>query len=363
MYQLNQLSRLELETIIYALDQSAIVAITDKSGMILYVNDKFTQISQYSREELVGKTHRLINSGYHPKEYMKHLWQTILAGKVWRGELKNRAKDGSYYWVDTTITPIVDEQGKPKLFIAIRTDITERKLLEQQKDEFIGIASHELKTPVTSLKAYLQLAAQTLAGERHPMALLVNKAERQTNKLIGLITDLLDITKIDSGQINFHKQPLNVNEVIREAVDAVQVTALHHRIETNLSPPAMVLADKNRLSQVVQNLLTNAIKYSPESDKVMVESNISDGHAVVKVQDFGLGINPSEQSNIFQKFYRTNSHSTQSISGNGLGLYISSQIIAHHHGNMWVDSQPGKGSSFFISLPLTHRNPLAKPAL
>src|SRR6187200_1304074 len=163
-----QRSEKELADIKFALDESAIVAITDQRGIINYVNDKFCEISKYSRQELLGQDHRIINSGYHSKEFIRNLWTTIASGKVWRGEIRNRAKDGSYYWVDTTIVPFLNDQGKPYQYMALRYEITARKasgerLREQEALARLGqmaaVVAHEVKNPIAGIRGALQVIA------------------------------------------------------------------------------------------------------------------------------------------------------------------------------------------------------------
>lgn len=346
----------DLENIRYALDQSSIVAITDNKGVIEYVNDKFVEISKYSREELIGKTHRVINSKHHPKEFIKNLWDTILSGQIWRGELRNRAKDGTYYWVDTTITPLLDKHGKIQKFISIRNDITKRKELEQQKDEFIAVASHELKTPITSLSLYLQLLNKQLKpAENKSLLPMVEKMQKQLNKLSSLVSDLLDVTKIEAGQIQFNFQTFTLSDLIAETIDEVQSVSPHHQIQFQNSVSATVKGDRERIGQVLTNLLINAVKYSPAANQVEVQLLKNHESITVGVKDFGIGIEPSDRDNIFTRFYRTKNNHSKSIPGIGLGLYISSEIIKRHQGKIWVDSHPGQGSIFYFSLPVDNK--------
>ena len=186
-----------LDEIRYALDQAAIVAATDHRGIITYVNDKFCAISQYSRDELIGQDHRIMNSAYHPKEFMRELWHTIARGRVWRGEIRNRAKDGSFYWVDTTIVPFLDGQGKPRQYLAIRYEVTARKDAEAQLREQAALAqlgqlaavvAHEVRNPLAGLRASLQVIERRCEPrDRSAIAAMIRRIDGLNEKVEDLL--------------------------------------------------------------------------------------------------------------------------------------------------------------------------------
>lgn len=221
----------------------------------------------------------------------------------------------------------------------------------QKKDEFIGIASHELKTPLTSVKLYLEALAKM---KHEPLTLtFLSKARDGVNKLHNLILDLLDVSKIESGQLQLNQKEVDINEIVNECIqDAQMSTTTHTIVREGGTESAIVMGDKDRLEQVVINLISNAIKYSPAETRILVETIRDDKEVTVRVRDFGIGIQSSEHKKIFGRFYRAKD-SNSVISGFGLGLYICSQIIKRHKGRIGVsDSEEGKGSTFYFTLPL-----------
>jgi PAS domain S-box-containing protein len=239
------------------------------------------------------------------------------------------------------------------------SDITEQKELEQRKDEFISFASHELKTPITSIKGYLQLIQKNhlkeieLDVKKH-----IQKMDSQVSKLIKLINDLLDISKIQSGKISYNAAKVDLNQCIKESIDEVQQLDSKHKIIVQGNIKRKVTGDYDRIVQVITNLLSNAIKYSPGAPEITVSVAIQENDALVKVQDFGIGINKNNQKEIFDRFYRVSGNDEKTYPGLGIGLYISSEIIKHHKGKIWVDSEKGKGSTFCFMLPLA-QEPIA----
>ncbi len=236
---------------------------------------------------------------------------------------------------------------------ALQKEIVERKKLERQREDFISIATHELKTPVTSIKAYAQVlryrfrkVSDTKSEE------MVTKMDGQLNKLASLIADLLDITKIEGGRLQFHKNKFDLNELVLEIVEEMQRTTEKHTIVKELSVRKKINGDRERIGQVLTNLISNAIKYSPHSDTIIVRTSISDHEATIVVQDFGIGIPKDDHSKVFDRFYRAGGVKQETYPGLGLGLYISSEIVKRHNGRIWVESTNGKGSTFCFTLPI-----------
>lgn len=227
----------------------------------------------------------------------------------------------------------------------------EIKTLNSRKDEFIGVAGHELRTPITTIKGYLQLIQgqieDTLSKD------LVDKALRQVNKLNGLIGDLLDVSKIQSGKLEYRMTSCQLLPLVRESVEMIRQIHTSHTIRMELpSGDIMITADGAKIEQVLINFLNNAIKYSPEADMIILTVQKEGSRVVVGIQDFGIGIPKAHHEKVFQRYYRI-SHSKHVIGGLGMGLYIAKEIIDRHKGAIWVESEEGKGSTFYFSLPLS----------
>ncbi len=246
------------------------------------------------------------------------------------------------------------------LILLAMEDITERKQAErareqmlEQRTEFMAIASHELKTPVTTLKGYTQmlLTRFTNAGDERSAALLV-KMNTQLGKLIHLITELLDVTKIEAGQLSWHTEPFDLNALVRDIVEEMGQMSERHQIRLEETLPLLVSGDGERLGQVLTNLLTNAMKYSPQANEIVVRLALGTQSATVSVQDFGIGIAPEKHEHLFERFFRVSDPASKTFPGLGLGLFISAQIVKRHGGRMWVESRAGVGSTFFFTVPL-----------
>ncbi|HSH31373.1 MAG TPA: PAS domain S-box protein [Candidatus Saccharimonadales bacterium] len=273
-------------------------------------------------------------------------------------------KDGSFYHVAFTASPII-RHNKPIGTVIEVLDITKSKQLERQKDDFIGIASHELKTPVTSIKAYTQILQRRLEKLQDTDAKrYITRVDAQVTKLTSLINDLLDVTKIESGKLVLHWSKFDFDGLVREVVEDLQLTTDKHSIMIEGTAGKIVTCDSDRIGQVLTNLISNAIKYSPHTDKIMVKVSADSANVTVCVQDFGVGISREKQQRVFERFFRVSGPGRETFPGLGLGLYISAEIVKRQGGRIWVESASKKGSTFCFTLPLRpvkpRRNPDAK---
>jgi len=382
-------SREQLTDYQHALDESAIVAITDQKGVIRHVNDNFCKISKYPKDELLGQDHRIINAGFHASDFIRDLWVTIAHGKIWRGELKNKAKDGSYYWVDTTIVPFIDEKGKPYQYLAIRSDITSRKLAEEElhkskadlekrvqertmeliqaierekviselKSRFVSMASHEFRTPLSSILSSVSLIDHYSAMEHtEKRQKHIARIKSSVMDLTGILEDFLSLEKLESGKLDIHYADFGLNEFMEDTMEEIEAMMKRkaQKIDYNYTGLPQVSTDKKILRNIVLNLLTNAIKYSPEHSTIYIAVEVTDYETVIRVRDEGIGIPTGDQKNIFSQFFRSTNAS--SISGTGLGLNIVKRYIELLKGNIFFNSQENNGTTFTVQLPSAKEN-------
>jgi PAS domain S-box-containing protein len=325
---------------------------SNEHGAITYINDTWVNWTGLPCEEQLG--YGWLNAILpEDRDIAKNKFTEALLDKsLYEAEFRIKHVDRSLHWCIADGRPQYDQEGCFTGYIGACVDITEQKLLQQQKDNFIGIASHELKTPVTSLKAYAQVLHKMLLKKGDVReATMISKMEAQLNRLTSLISDLLDVTKLNSGRLQFNNKEFDFNALVQELVEDLQRTTERHHIIENLLPTGTVFGDKERIGQVIVNLVTNAIKYSPEADKIIISSSLENSEVTLCVQDFGIGISPENAEKVFEQFYRVSGDMQHTFPGLGLGLYISSEIVKREGGKMWVSSVEKQGSTFCFSIP------------
>ena len=345
-----------------ALDVHAIVAITDARGRITFVNDKFCAISKYSREELLGQDHRIINSGYHPKEFIRDLWTTISQGLVWQGEIKNRAKDGFFYWVATTIVPFLNEEGKPRQYVVIRADITGHKEAEaalkeadRRKDEFLATLAHELRNPLAPVRNAVEVLR--MKGPDIPeLHWARDIIDRQTQAMTRLIDDLMDISRINQGKIELKREQIQLAKIVQGAVETSRplIEEMGHTLTVTLPPVRVIVdADLTRLAQVFLNLLNNAAKYTERGGRIDLRADLQGSDVVVSVADTGIGIPADKLPTLFEMFSQVEVALSRSQGGLGIGLCLVKRLVEMHSGSVEAKSGgPGQGSEFVVRLPI-----------
>ncbi|SCA56849.1 putative Signal transduction histidine kinase [Candidatus Terasakiella magnetica] len=353
----------------FALDQHAIVSIADVKGNIVYANKKFCEISGYKLDELLGRDHRIVKSNEHDPAFFKEMWKTIAQGKVWTGTIKNKAKDGSIYWVNSTIVPFLDENNKPFRYVSIRTDITNRvemeAALEQARDEaeqgnrskseFLANMSHEIRTPMNAVIGLSHLLLHTKLDEtQHDY---VSKVLSSGNLLLDIINDILDFSKIEAGKLDFENIEFNLDDVFEEVFTLININALKKGLKLSLDRKSDVrhhlIGDPLRLKQILINIASNAVKFTHKGEITFVLDEVKRDSDKIKLQfsitDTGVGLSEEQAEKLFSSFSQADTSTTRQYGGTGLGLSICKKLVELMKGEIKVESTIGEGSTFTFS--------------
>jgi PAS domain S-box-containing protein len=366
----------EISDLKFALDEHGIVDFTDPEGRITYVNDKFCAISKYSRQELLGQDHHILNSGHHSKEFMSDLWTTITQGRVWHGEMKNKAKDGSFFWVDMTIVPFLNGQGKPRQYVTIRADITERKAAEekirqwnteleqrvvertaqlqsanQELEAFSYSVSHDLRAPLRHVLGFVDLLQQEAGALLSEKSLShLNTISQAAKRMGDLIDDLLAFAHV--GRAEMQKRDVNLDQLVQETSADFQADTRGRNIVWEIHPLPSVRADRSLLRLALVNLISNAVKFSGGRAEAKIEIGCvpgGGGENVIFVRDNGVGFDPCYAHKLFGVFQRL--HSRDEFEGTGIGLANVQRIIDRHGGRTWAEGKVDGGATFYFSIP------------
>jgi PAS domain S-box-containing protein len=362
LYREVRQSRDQLDIILQGVADGIIVY--DAHSHIIYANEEAARMTgaisvQAMMEGPLGtlaSKYEIIDEQRQPFPRTQFTHLRVLAGEQEPQDIigyRNIATGQSERWSLVKSRPIVGERGEVMMVVTIIHDITERIQAEQRKDEFISMTSHELKTPVTSLKGFTHVLQRRLTKQGDEQGLhYLSRMNAQLDKLVKLISDLLDISRMQTGHLTFQNEAFDLDKLIYETVENVQVATTTHQFLVEGHTNASIVGDRDRLGQVFINLLTNAEKYSPKAKKVIARLSQEQEMAVVRVQDFGIGVDPRYHQKIFERFYQVTDPEERTYPGLGIGLYISKQIIEYHHGQISVQSRKGEGSTFSVALPI-----------
>lgn len=331
------------------------IMITDRQGNIQWVNPAFTELTGYRLEEVIGKNPRILKSGKQEPEFYQNLWQTILAGEDWHGELINRRKDGSLYIEDAMISPVFNEENEITHFVALKQDITARKELEKMRDDLMQAIVHDLRNPLNSILFSMDMI-QTLPGAENLPAEILSMVEISRGnawRMLGMINSMLDLSRLEHGSMPLMREPVILAELVEQTIHSQSLLAQRREILILNDVPydlPRVLIDRVLISRVLQNLVDNAIKFTAQGSNIEITAKTDpENHAViVSVHDNGPGIPPELKGSLFQKFITGPSPRR----GSGLGLAFCRLAVEAHQGKIWVESEDHRGTTFLFSLPI-----------
>ena len=359
-----------------SVEQSPIgIIITNKNGIIEYVNSAFTRMSGYNSDEVVGNTPRILKSGRYSETFYKDLWDKILLGKEWHMEIINKKKNGDFYWADVSISPVLNSKGEITHFVSVMEEISEKKRMIEElvnakekaeesdrlKSAFLANMSHEIRTPLNGILGFTSLITDDDDLPKPLKKQYYDIINRSAESLMHIINDILEISRLDTGQMIIKNKPFNLADTL-ERLHTIFRKKLHDKDKTNVDlelvvsqKPLFVESDENRLVQIMTNLLDNAIKFTSNGKITFGVHIIEHNRIDFFVSDTGIGIEKEKQSIIFERFSQAHESISNKFGGTGLGLSIVQKIIEIMGGEIRVDSEPGKGSvfSFYILTPST----------
>lgn len=339
------------------------VIITDHKGRVVEGNKQVDYIlgQQLELGTVTGRD-TLATAKFNNKPVTPSQWplaQALATGKSVTDKEFTLHKEGAKpIFLQISASLITNKQGKTIAAASIINDITIQKQLEKRKDDFVNMASHELKTPITSMKLYVDSLDMRLKNKDEKTSRIIEGLKYQTERLQKLVSDLLDVSRLQTGKLTFAKEEFRLDSLVSETIDELQRITPNKKIIYTVRSLIKIYADKFRIYQVLTNLITNAIKYSPDNSDINISVGKTDRNALVSVQDFGIGIQKDEQKRIFDRLYQVSSDKEKTFPGFGTGLYISKEIIKRHKGNIWVESELDNGSTFFFTLPLKNKEKL-----
>jgi two-component system, chemotaxis family, CheB/CheR fusion protein len=339
-----------LKMILESMPQMTFSASSD--GSFTYFNNFFIEYTGLSLNKALENGWLPVINPEQEKEILKAWKHSIKTLENFNVEFQlKRKRDGMYRWHLCRATAIVTDEGIVLSWVGTATDIDEQKAKEKAKDEFIAVASHELRTPLTSAKAYIQLVENSMQKNNNPDIIYAKKAGISLERLNILVMELLDVSKIQHGKLEINRTVFNFNDMLNDAVESVQIASPKHTIVKSGKINNKISGDEDRLKQVVINLLSNAVKYSPETNKVYINATQENSSIKVSVKDEGLGIRKKNLNKVFERYYREENHYPK-FQGLGIGLSIAKDIIQRHNGKIWAESEPGKGSTFYFTIPV-----------
>ncbi|MBN1926490.1 MAG: PAS domain S-box protein [Prolixibacteraceae bacterium] len=355
-----------------AVSQSPVsIVITTPDGRIEYVNPKFTQVSGYSFEEVLGKNPRILKSGQHDKEFYQEMWKKLKAGEDWQGELLNRKKNGELLWESAIISPIVDDNGNTSYFVGVKEDITEKKKMmkelimakdraeesDQLKSSFLANMSHEIRTPLNSILGFSNFLASEenlTEEEKSNFSAIINKS---ADSLLQIINDIIDISSLETGQLQIFPVQLKISPILKSlhtvfSRKKLEMSKANIEIKVTDIPHILIYADENRLIQVFTNLLNNSLKFTKNGTIEFGIEKAGDEFVTMFVSDTGIGIKAEYHHSVFERFRQGETSKNREFGGNGLGLSIVKNLVELMGGKIWLESEVDKGSIFRFTLPV-----------